>query len=108
MSALEFPQNQGVGRPTTMSRPFDDAKLLQQFAGDSQIFAEVVVDAHGVQRDGAGVLEPLLAAECLAEIREEVPLDGADGEPLAVARPVHVVAGVAPRQDSVTRRRADR
>lgn len=59
----------------------------------------------GSRRDRflAGVVEllvdPFLAAERAAEIGEKGGLDRRYGEPPAVARRVHVVARVAPRQD---------
>ena len=47
------------------------------------------------------VVEPLLAAERPAEVGEEVRLDRADREPLAVGAAVDVVAGVAAGEDVV-------
>ena len=54
------------------------------------------------------VLDPLLAAERAAQVGEELRLDRADREPLAVAAGVDVVTGVAAGEEVVARARAPR
>ena len=49
------------------------------------------------------MLDPLLAAERAAEVREELRLDRADGEPLTVPARIDVVAGEPPGEEIVAR-----